>query len=112
MSKTENPTQNDSIYFEYLDNTGYSSSDKKAVDKVFFPKTEVTDEGCNTYWLAAPSASNSPSGMFTISASGTYYTGTVYLADSALRPVVSLSTSLIGDDSSSEIYYVGKNIND
>lgn len=112
FAKTENPTQNDSIYFEYLDKTGYSSSDEKAVDKVFFPKTAVTDEGCNTYWIAAPTASSSPSSMFTISASGTYYQGTVYHSNAALRPVVSLSTSLIGNNSSSEIYYVGKNIND
>lgn len=111
FAKTENPTQNDSIHFEYLDNTGYSSSDEKAVDKVFFPKTAVTDEECNTYWLAAPTASNSPSSMFTISASGTYYQGTVYYSNAALRPVVSLPTSLIENDSSSEIYYVGTNIN-
>ena len=112
LAKTENPTQNDSIYFEYLDKTGYSSEDENATDKVFFPKTAVTDEGCNTYWLAAPTASSSPSSMFTISASGTYYQGTVYHSTAAIRPVVSLSTSLIGNDSSSEIYYVGKNIND
>lgn len=113
IGKTENPTQNDNIIFSILDKTGYSNTDEKESDKVFFPRTKELEDNCDGYWLAAPVAnSTTPSGAYIITLGGRYNVGTVYYSSEALRPVVSLSTKLIGNDSSSEIYYTGKNIND
>ena len=116
MGTSPNPTGASVGTIKDLPKTGYKGY-SSSTDKVFYP-TVSTNYYCFGYWLASPNCSNNEYRMSLIYwNSGLSYSGGIasnpFNSDSGygFRPVVSLSTDLIGNDSSSEIYYVGTNIN-
>lgn len=102
------------IELKTLDKSGYWVSEdytQTKIDKVYFTSPAEAPD-CMGYWLLGPGAGPSHSNVALV----VFKDGRIeYISfdnnNCSIRPVVSLNTSLIGKDSSSEIYYLGKNIN-
>ena len=97
-----------------LEKTGYKrESDENIIDKVYFTESPDDDKNCVTYWIASPPVNSKSSNvLIAITHGGEMVQMSFDNNNTAVRPVVSLSTNLIGNDETSEIYYLGKNIND
>lgn len=102
------------VYTYNLEKSGFKrDSDGNIIDKVYFTESPQDDKNCVCYWLASPpAASNVNNLLICVSRSGELITMGFDNGNVAIRPIVSLSSKLIGTDKTSEIYYVGKNIND
>ncbi|MBR6034235.1 MAG: hypothetical protein IKP28_05855 [Clostridia bacterium] len=108
FASIENPPASSpvSVDVSAMPNTGLNN-------KVFFPRQESAEGNCSSYLLAAPSAYSSNGNMLRVSVGGKILSNTTYGTKIyGLRPIVSLNTSLIGEDSTSAIYYTGVNINE
>ena len=104
------------IELDTLEKSGYGEDENynKIIDLVYFSGADDAPD-CYGYWLISPGAE--PDNSNNLLAVFNYNYGKIdsFCFDNnncSVRPVVSFNTSLIGNDSSSEIYYLGKNIND
>ena len=90
-----------------LENNAY---DENGSDKVYLTNpADVSDDV--GYWIIGPGAGTYSNLAIRLLAYGMLKADSNDNVNCSVRPVVSFNTSLIGKDSSSEIYYLGKNIN-
>ena len=108
-------THKNYIELDTLEKSGYGEDENynKIIDLVYFSGADDAPD-CYGYWLISPGAE--PDNSNNLLAVFNYNYGKIdsFCFDNnncSVRPVVSFNTSLIGNDSSSEIYYLGKNIN-
>ena len=116
MGTLPNPTGQTLSSIKDFAKTGYKGN-PLLTDKVYYPQVS-SDYYCLGYWLASPNSSDDEYRMSLIYWNDEQlYSGGIMSnlfnsnSEYGFRPVVSLSTDLIGKDSSSEIYYLGTNIN-
>ncbi len=105
--------QKDSIELNTLEKSGYYEDENYnlVVDKVYVQEAADAPD-CYGYWLASPAAlPNNSNNLLAVFKYGKIDSFCFDNNDCSVRPVISFNTSLIGKDSSSEIYYLGKNIN-
>ena len=119
VGTSENPTstyQSIAYNSSTFPKTGYNSSSASASNpsvnnKVYFPHT-AGEQSCYGYWLASPSAYANAYYVMSVYYDGSVDASDFRIAGSGVRPVVSLSSSIIGENNASEIYYLETNIND
>ena len=114
LGKDDNPSD-EMIKLEELEKSGfyYDENYDKVKDKIYFSSQE-DDVWCTAYWLASPSTESSQSNFLLAVYQGYgEIDGACFdNSNTGVRPVICMKSSLIGTDSSSEIYYLDKNIND
>ncbi|MBR6033531.1 MAG: hypothetical protein IKP28_02150 [Clostridia bacterium] len=115
IAAEDNPNSKSSLTVSSLEKNGYN-------DKVYFPHSGSVD-GCWGYWLASPGAAGSNGRGHTravqcvVCATSDANEGNILSISftgiaCGLRPIISLPSNIIGENSNSEIYYLGTNINE